>query len=304
MSGRAAASTSAVVVNYNAGQWLTECVASLRRESVGEIVVVDNCSSDDSISRLESRYRDVRVVRLPRNRGFGAGANVGVGVGVNGGQAVLVCNPDLVLEPLCLARLEAVLASRPDVAIVGPRLLTAGGETYPSARTFPSLADSLGHAFLGSFRPDNRFTARYKMRDLDRTHASDVDWVSGACFLARRDAFDSVGGFDEAYFMYVEDVDLCWRLRRAGWSVRYEPAASVTHLQGLSTARHPYRMIAAHHRSLLRFASRTSTGARRLVLPFVAAGLVIRMFIAWADHANGSRRAGSRRAIGTSRTAD
>jgi N-acetylglucosaminyl-diphospho-decaprenol L-rhamnosyltransferase len=302
MSGRPAAPTSAVVVNYDAGRWLTDCVASLRRESVDEIVVVDNRSTDDSLRGLESHDQDVRVVRLPRNRGYGAAANVGAGA--TRGPSVLVCNPDLVLEPSCLSRLEAVLASRPDVAIVGPRLLTVDGETYPSARTFPTLSDSLGHAFLGLIRPDNRFTARYKMRDLDRTLATDVDWVSGACFLARRDAFESVGGFDEAYFMYVEDVDLCWRLHRAGWSVRYEPAASVTHLQGLSTARHPYRMIAAHHRSLLRFAARSSTGTRRALLPLVAAGLAVRTVLAWADHAYGSRRPSSRGAIGTSRTPD
>jgi N-acetylglucosaminyl-diphospho-decaprenol L-rhamnosyltransferase len=201
-----------------------------------------------------------------------------------------------------MARLQLVLASRLDVAIAGPRLLTPEGETYPSARTFPSLADSLGHAFLGLFRPHNRFTARYKMQDLDRTQATDVDWVSGACFLVRRDAFESVGGFDESYFMYVEDVDLCWRLRRAGWSVCYEPTASVTHLQGLSTARHPYRMIAAHHRSLLRFAARSSTGARRALLPLVAAGLVARMLLAWAHHASGSLRPVWKRAIGGSHT--
>jgi N-acetylglucosaminyl-diphospho-decaprenol L-rhamnosyltransferase len=302
MSGRPARSASAVVVNYNAGKSLTDCVASLRQASINEIVVVDNCSTDGSITTLESEYPEVRIVRLQRNRGFGAGANVGVAA--TRGQSVLVCNPDLVLEPSCLVRLEAVLASRPDVAIAGPRLLTADGETYPSARTFPSLSDSLGHAFLGLIRPDNRFTARYKMRDLDRSHATDVDWVSGACFLARRDAFESVGGFDEAYFMYVEDVDLCWRLHRAGWAVRYEPAASVTHLQGLSTARHPYRMIAAHHRSLLRFAARSSRGSRRALLPLVAAGLLVRMVLAWADHANGARRPPSRGAIGESHAPD
>ncbi len=84
--------------------------------------------------------------------------------------------------------------------------------------------------------------------------------MSGACFLVRRSAFEQVGGFDEAYFMYLEDVDLCWRLGRAGWRVAYVPTAEVTHLQGVSTDRHPYRMIVEHHRSLLRFAARSSRG--------------------------------------------
>ncbi len=99
-----------------------------------------------------------------------------------------------------------------------------------------------------------------------------MDWVSGACFLARRTAFEAVGGFDEAYFMYAEDVDLCWRLAGPGGRWLYVPAAEVTHLQGVSTDRHPYRMILEHHRSLLRFAGRSTTGWRRLLLPLVARG--------------------------------
>ena len=93
-----------------------------------------------------------------------------------------------------------------------------------------------------------------------------VDWVSGACFLARRQAFDELGGFDEAYFMYAEDIDLCWRAKQAGWKVNYVPGAVVTHLQGASTDLHPYRMLVAHHRSAYRFASRTVHGWRRATL--------------------------------------
>jgi N-acetylglucosaminyl-diphospho-decaprenol L-rhamnosyltransferase len=95
--------------------------------------------------------------------------------------------------------------------------------------------------------------------------------------LVRRIAFSSVGGFDEAYFMYVEDLDLCWRLRRAGWRVRYVPAGRVLHLQGVSTARHPYKMQLAHHRSTWRFARRSTSGSKRVVLPAVAAGLTVRL---------------------------
>ena len=94
--------------------------------------------------------------------------------------------------------------------------------------------------------------------------------MSGACFLARRRALEELGGFDESYFMYAEDTDLCWRARRAGWGVAYVPGAVVTHLQGVSTARRPYRMLVAHHRSVFRFATRTERGWRRLALPAMA----------------------------------
>jgi N-acetylglucosaminyl-diphospho-decaprenol L-rhamnosyltransferase len=98
--------------------------------------------------------------------------------------------------------------------------------------------------------------------------------------LLRRGAFDEVGGFDESYFMYAEDVDLCWRLARAGWKAAYVPSAEVTHLQGVSTEAHPYRMILEHHRSLLRFAGRSSAGWRKALLPLVAVGLAVRAGLA------------------------
>jgi N-acetylglucosaminyl-diphospho-decaprenol L-rhamnosyltransferase len=98
-------------------------------------------------------------------------------------------------------------------------------------------------------------------------------------------AYRSVGGFDEAYFMYVEDLDLCWRLSRAGWSVRIEPSAVVTHAQGLSAKRHPYKMLVAHHVSTWRFAVRSLSGTRRLLLPLIAAGLLLRLAVAVAREA-------------------
>jgi N-acetylglucosaminyl-diphospho-decaprenol L-rhamnosyltransferase len=142
------------------------------------------------------------------------------------------------------------------------------------------LVDALGHGLLGLLAPGNRFTRRYRLLDWDHSRAACVDWVSGACFLVRREAWDEVGGFDPSYFMYMEDVDLCWRLGRAGWKVGYEPAAQVVHAQGASTNQRPYRMLAAHHRSMWRFAARTTHGTRRAVLPVVATGLVARFGVA------------------------
>ncbi|MGH9073914.1 MAG: glycosyltransferase, partial [Acidimicrobiales bacterium] len=191
-------------------------------------------------------------------------------------QLVLVGNPDILVQPGAVAALASALDSDPRVALAGPRIVGADGERYPSARTFPSMAESLGHGFVGLVVPGNRWSRRYKMADWDHAQAREVDWVSGACFLVRRTVLEALGGFDEDYFMYSEDVDLCWRVAGAGWRVLYEPAATVTHIQGVSAEHHPYRMIVAHHRSLLRFANRTTGGWRRALLPFVAAGLALR----------------------------
>ena len=130
------------------------------------------------------------------------------------------------------------------------------------------------------------------MDDWDHAEAREVDWVSGACFLARRSAWDAVGGFDRAYFMYMEDVDLCWRLAKAGWSVAYEPAAEVVHAQGVSADRSPYRMLFAHHVSMWRFARRTEKGRRRGLLPLVLAGLTVRLGLTVARRALAGRRPG------------
>ena len=125
--------------------------------------------------------------------------------------------------------------------------------------------------------------------DWDHASARDVDWVSGTCMLMRSSAVGQVGAFDESYFMYVEDVDLCWRLRARGWRVGYEPAARVVHTVGASSELAPYRMILAHHRSLLRFSARTSRGPGRLLLPVVAAGLALRTVLAWLQRARRGR---------------
>ena len=279
-----AARVSAVVVNYNAGAHLAACVRSLRSEGVGEVVVVDNGSVDGSPAALLEADRDVVLVSTGANLGFGRAANRG-GVRATG-EALLVCNPDVVVEPGAVKALAAALERDPGLAIVGPRIEDPDGEVYPSPRVFPGLLDALGHAALGLVWPANPFTRRYRMLGADRSQSSDrADWVSGSCFLARRRAWDELGGFDEAYFMYAEDVDLCWRAGRAGWRVGFEPAARVVHVQGVSTDQRPYRMIVEHHRSLLRFSARTTTGWRRAFLPLVALGMALRVAVACAHRA-------------------
>lgn len=286
--GTAAERVGAVVVNHNARDELVKCVQSLRAEGVGQVVVADNASVDGSADALALADPDVTFLYSCRNAGYGAGANRGLARLTT--ELVLVCNPDLVIHPGAIDRLTAALDTDPGLALVGPRLENPDDSLYLSARSFPSLVDAAGHAFLGLVAPGNRFSRRYKLADWDHGRASQVDWVSGACFLGRRAALESLGGFDESYFMYLEDVDLCWRARQAGWRVSYEPAAVVTHEQGVSTNRHPYRMILAHHCSLLRFAWRTTAGPERLALPFVAVGLVMRLGLAWAQRAAESAR--------------
>ncbi len=274
-------SVAAVVVNYNARDHLRRCLASLSAEGVSPVVVVDNGSTDGS--RLVVEAAGAHWVESGGNVGYGRAANRGASDGrVGGAGYLLICNPDLDVKPGCVGILLEALAADPSVGIVGPRLSNPDGSLYPSARTFPDLVDAMGHGLLGMVAPGNPFTRRYRLLDWDHREQAAVDWVSGACFLIRREAWDAVGGFDPSYFMYMEDVDLCWRLGRAGWGVSYQPAAEVVHTQGVSADQHPYRMLAAHHLSMWRFAWRTSTGARRTALPLVFVGLAGRLLVAAA----------------------
>jgi N-acetylglucosaminyl-diphospho-decaprenol L-rhamnosyltransferase len=270
---------SAVVVSYNVRELLVQCIASLRADGIEHIVVVDNASSDGSADA--ARAADVEVVALDANVGFGSGANRGV-VRTDT-PYVVICNPDLEVEPGATKALTELLDGDGALGIVAPRIETPDGRLYPSARTFPDMVDAAGHAFLHFVWRDNPFSRRYKMLDWDHSTPGDVDWVAGTYFMARRTAWDAVGGFDEDFFMYLEDVDLCWRLRDAGWRTGYEPAARVVHAIGRSTDQTPYRMIAEHHRSLLRYANKTMRGPRRTLLPVVAAALAVRTVLAWGQ---------------------
>jgi N-acetylglucosaminyl-diphospho-decaprenol L-rhamnosyltransferase len=274
---------SAVIVSYNVVDLVLECIASLRTDGVEQVVVVDNASSDGSVETLRRREPEVEVVALSRNLGYGTAANRGVARTT--APYVAVMNPDVVVEPGSTKALVDALDADPGLAVVGPRVESPGGDLYPSVRTFPDLADAAGHAFFHFVWPANPFSRRYRMLDWDHAAAADVDWVAGNHFLVRRRAWDEVGGFDESFFMYMEDVDLCWRLRRAGWRTGYEPAARVTHAIGRSTDQTPYRMILAHHRSLLRYAVKTTSGWRRLLLPVIAVALAVRTVLACAQRA-------------------
>jgi N-acetylglucosaminyl-diphospho-decaprenol L-rhamnosyltransferase len=278
-----------VVVDHDSGPLLNGCVRSVLADGASPVavvvVVVENGEPGSAAAALaellhEQPAAPVRVVRPGCNLGYGAGVNRGLAALAGEEEPpewVLVSNPDLVVHPGSLQALRAALESHPAWAIVGPRIFTEGGEVYPSVRSFPSFVDAAGHALVALVNPENRFTKRYNPGTPEGDAVTAAGWVSGSCFMARRSALEELGGFDEAYFMYNEDMDLCWRAHHDGWGVGFAGTASVMHIQGASTARHPYRMMVAHHRSALRFTVRSTSGWRRVALPLAVAVLGLRM---------------------------
>ncbi|MGI9017547.1 MAG: glycosyltransferase family 2 protein [Euzebya sp.] len=248
-----------VVVNHNTKEDLLTCLSSAEDAGADRIVVVDSGSSDGSLAAVAQAFPTVWRVALP-NLGFGRGVNAGVARlhdSVEGPcHSIIVANADTRFTPGAIALLGAFLQDNPDVGAVGPKVIFPDGRLQLSARSFPDIPTAIGHALFGLVRPDNRWTRRYRLTDWDHESARDVDWLSGCCVAFNAEAFAQVGGFDPAYFMFVEDVDLCWRMGQMGWRVCFSPVAEVTHAIGASVGRHRTRMVWEHARSLDRFFTR------------------------------------------------
>ncbi|HEY7048989.1 MAG TPA: glycosyltransferase family 2 protein [Jatrophihabitantaceae bacterium] len=236
-----------VAVTYSPGEALAAFLDSLEKATTApvDIVLADNGSVDGSVDAAVQRP-GVRVVPTGGNVGYGRAVNVGVAA--SSGEFVVIANPDVVWEPGSLDELLAGAARWPRAGSLGPLIRTVEGTVYPSARALPSLGRGIGHALCGWWWPSNPWTAAYRRERGEPTEGLS-DWLSGSCLLVRREAFDSVAGFDPAYFMYFEDVDLGERLGKAGWQNVYVPSAVVTHTGGHATSRDPVRMAAEHHRS-------------------------------------------------------
>ena len=276
---------SIVIVSYNGRDHLRDCLRSLAEHPPAdshEVIVVDNDSSDGSADMVTTEFPAVRLLCSPKNVGFAAGANRGIREAT--GEAIVFLNPDSEVEVDPFGPLLAYLRSHDDAGIVAPKLLNEDGSLQLSCRRFPSFSTALfnRYSLLTRLFPRNRYSARYLLTDWDHTATCEVDWVSGACLMARRSLFDAIGLLDEGYFMYIEDVDLCQRAHRAGYKVVYYPEASVVHHIGGSSRSIPSRCIVERHRSMWHYYKKYLRRGFLLDLP-VALGIVGRCgyMLAW-----------------------
>jgi GT2 family glycosyltransferase len=246
---------AAILVNYNAGPELERALRSIADEMTGQSwqgVVIDNASVDGSAAKVNPFVPHVRLIHNLTNVGFARGVNQGLAATT--APYVLIMNPDCRLMAGAIAALRGVLDAHPDCAITGPRVLNPDGSVQGSARGDPNMLTGLfgRTTLLRRFAPFLSIGRRNIVVDdaiRSGQQSVEVDWVSGACMLARREALDAAQGFDERFFLYWEDADLCRRLRAKNCHVRYVPGASAIHRVGQSSRTARASAIRAFHRS-------------------------------------------------------
>lgn len=256
---------SVVIVNWNTRGLLSDCLQSVQATAgdiVSEVIVVDNGSSDGSQAMLAERFPDVRLLQNAENVGFARACNQGVNA--SSGQYALLLNSDAVLTDTAAQSMVALANQQLHAGVVGAQLRNPDGTFQASYTPFPTLLQELlilsgiGRIVYGRWYP-----SRGPEED---SGPQRVDYVEGACLLVRREAFDKVGGLDEQYFMYAEEVDLCYEMNRHGWEVWYHPDAKVIHVAGASSRNRPVAREEDLYRSRLRFFRKHyGTGAAQLL---------------------------------------
>jgi GT2 family glycosyltransferase len=259
------ADVSAIVVTHNAAPWIERPLESLRGTGA-EVIVVDNDSQDDTLRIVRERFPEVRILEQ-ENLGFGAGNNAGMRAA--SGRYFLLLNPDAWLAEGAFEELLAFADEHPEAGVVGPRLLNPDGSLQRSVRGYPTpwrLATE--YFFLRKLAPGSRAVNALFGAGFDHESVREAEYLFGACLLVRREAVDSIGGFDEDFFLMSEEVDWCYRFHQAGWKVLFFPGAEVFHVVGASLNPARFTSIVRGHLQFLRKhrGVRTAERARRVML--------------------------------------
>lgn len=247
-----------VILNYNSADVLRPCLESLRGQTFAgrlDVWVVDNASADDSVAMVRRDFPEVSLIAAERNDGFSAGNNLALRRILDSAdppEAVLILNPDTVVPPDGLAGLARSLDERPRAGVIGPKLVLEDGSLDMACRrSFPSAEVAL-YRMTGLSRlfPRSRRFGRYNLTYLDPDQITEVDSVVGAAMLVRTSVIREVGMFDEAFFMYGEDLDWCFRIKSYGWQVWYDPRVTILHYKRVSSTRRAVPSIRAFYEAM------------------------------------------------------
>ncbi len=248
-----------IIVAWNVRELLRQCLQSIRRQTAdggppqsSAVIVVDNASSDGTVEMLRAEFPAVRVIENTKNLGFGRANNQALALAQ--GRYFFLLNPDTELRVGALRALVEYADAHPRVGIIGPQLFYGDGTPQPSRRRFPTLATAfLESTKLQQWFPRNRALTRYYMGDTRDDATQAVDWLNGSALFVRRAVYEQVGGFDERFFMYSEELDWCRRAKEAGWQIVYLPTAQVTHYEGKSSEQAVARRDIAFNTSKVRY---------------------------------------------------
>jgi len=246
---------SIIIVSWNVRRELLECLRSIEENRPFhsfEIIIIDNASTDGTVDAIKRDFPEVKLIINTENRGFAVANNQGVEKAQ--GEYILFLNPDTIVHPHSLDGLIKFMDDNKDVGACGPKLLNRDGTPQRSVRRFPSFRGALhrhtAFRFLGIFNGQYR---KWAMKDLNYNRQIDVDQVMGAALMIRKSLIEQIGPMDEGFFMYYEEVDLCYRIKQAGWRITYVPEVEITHLGGRSTGQIPAGKRIMAMTSLIRF---------------------------------------------------
>lgn len=222
---------SIIIINYNSGLLTKACIESVLKQQMMfpyEIIAVDNSSEDESVSLLRSDFPEIRVMANAMNRGFAAAANKALARAK--GEYYLLLNPDIITLPGSIETLVGYMERHLDAGVAGGKLISPNGELQFSCfRFYSPLTVLYRRTWLGNAAPGERELDRFLMKDFDHAEERNVDWLMGSCLMLRANAVKEVGGMDERFFLYFEDVDWCRRFWEKGWRVVYLPEAVFSH---------------------------------------------------------------------------
>jgi N-acetylglucosaminyl-diphospho-decaprenol L-rhamnosyltransferase len=283
---------SIIIVSYNCRQYLDECLQSIYRfhpplpdmPDTGqstEVFVVDNASTDGSAGLVRSKYPGIRLIENEKNLGFSKANNIAICQ--SSSEHILLLNSDCQIYKDSIGNLIKFMDTNKSAGVAGPKITNSDGSVQLSCRRFPSFFDAGMHSILEHIIPGNRFSRRYKLADIDREKPFEVDWVSGSAMILRRSALEDTGFLDEKYFMYVEDIDLCYQMWKKGWKVFYNPYSEILHHVGKSTHSGPTAASIRMQKSILYFFWKNYRKTYRVifivVLPFFLGLRILLTFI-------------------------
>lgn len=275
---------SVIIVNYNVKYFLEVCLHSVLRSAAGiaaEVIVVDNNSTDDSNKMVREQFPDVTLIENKDNKGFSKANNQGVAIAK--GEYILFLNPDTVMPEEFLAKMLGYMDAHPEAGAVGPRLIDGKGQFAPDAKkSFPSLSVAIFKTTgINKLFSKSAYFNKYYAVHVGERQTAPVDVLSGCCMLVRKSAMDKAGGpFDEDYFMYCEDVDLSYRIEKAGYKNIYYPEVDLIHYKGESTRKMTLSYVRIFNEALVTFVKKhyTKKDARMFVL-FINIGIILRAIL-------------------------